>query len=97
MKKYTDQELETKLADYPAWVMDEESGKLVAGFEFDNFTQALDFLNALADVAEEMDHHPDLLLHDERFVTIFTATNSVKGITIKDFDLIDKIEEELVD
>jgi 4a-hydroxytetrahydrobiopterin dehydratase len=95
MKKYTAEELEQKLEKYDNWQYDDESAKLTTGFEFENFMQALDFANVVGEIAEDMGHHPDILIHDYKFITIFTATHDANGITDKDFDLIEAIETEL--
>lgn len=95
MQKYTDSDLETKLKQYEAWQLDAETGKLTTGFEFENFEQAVDFANVIADIAQEQGHHPDLLIHDFKFVTVFTSTHDVNGITDKDLKLMDAIEAEL--
>jgi 4a-hydroxytetrahydrobiopterin dehydratase len=95
MKKYSDTEVSQKLENYDSWILDEESGSLVAGFEFEEFTQAMEFANGIAEIAEDVGHHPDLLIHDYNKVTIFTQTHDVNGITDKDFDLIDEIETDL--
>jgi 4a-hydroxytetrahydrobiopterin dehydratase len=60
------------------WV--EKDGKLSRGFTFDNFEQAVRFINAVAKVAEEANHHPDILLHDYKKVLITLTTHSEGGV-----------------
>ncbi len=96
MAKLTNEEITEELKKYNGWALDPETGKLVAGFEFDDFEQALSFLNSVAEVATETKHHPDLLLHDYSYVTIFTFTEDEKAISHKDFELIAAIESALV-
>lgn len=93
--KLTQEQVDEKLKDFSEWKWDDSSGKLVSGFEFENFMQAVDFVNGIAEIAEDIGHHPDLLLSDYNHVTIFTSTHDAEGITEKDFELITAIEEEI--
>lgn len=95
MKKYTEAELSQKLESYDSWIYDVESGKIVAGFEFQDFEMAMAFANEVGNIAEEISHHPDILIHDYNKLTVFTSTHDVNGISDKDFELVEKIEQEL--
>lgn len=66
---------------------------LKAVFTFGSFIEAVDFVNQVADVAEQLDHHPDILIHDYKNVTI-TITSHDQGnqVTDKDWELSEKIE-----
>lgn len=71
----------------------EEGNTLKALFEFGDFLEAVDFVNQVADVAIQEEHHPDIFLHDYKNVTITTTTHDEGNtITQKDRDLADKIE-----
>jgi 4a-hydroxytetrahydrobiopterin dehydratase len=96
MAKLTNEELQQRLEKFEAWTLDEEANKLVAGFEFEDFNQAVEFANSIAELANEIGHHPDILIHDFKYVTIFTSTHDEEGITEKDFELVENIEKELV-
>ncbi len=95
MKKLSEKEIDDKLEKYEAWMYDEESKKLVAGFEFETFEEAIDFANGIADISIDASHYPDILMHDKKFVTVFINTSDIDGITNKDFELIKTIEKEL--
>ena len=59
-------------------------------FPFPDFQQALNFVNRAGAVAEEMGHHPDILLAWGRAeFTIFTHTTN--GLTKIDFMLAERI------
>ena len=63
-------------------------------YEFEDFSQALDFVNRVAIVAEKLDHHPDIYLSYGK-VKIILYTHSIKGLSEKDFNLatfVDKIK-----
>lgn len=71
----------------------EDGNKLKAIFTFGNFLEAVDFVNQVADVAMQADHHPDILLHDYKNVTITSTTHDEgETITDKDKQLAAKIE-----
>ena len=72
----------------------EDGNTLKALFEFGDFLEAVDFVNQVADVAMQLDHHPDILLHDYKNVTVTTTTHDAGNkITEKDRELAQKIEE----
>src|SRR5687768_11411686 len=53
-------------------------------FKFKNFVQAMQFVNKVAEVAEEEGHHPDILIH-YNIVKINLWTHAVNGLTENDF------------
>jgi 4a-hydroxytetrahydrobiopterin dehydratase len=63
-------------------------------FRFPDFAQALAFTNRVGAVAEEQNHHPDILLGwGNARVTIWT--HAVDGLTRSDFVLAAKIDRSL--
>ncbi len=83
------QEVKESLKRVPEW--DHEKKHIERTFEFDDFSEAIDFVNSVAEIAEEDDHHPDL---DIRFnkVRVLLSTRSEGGVTELDFDLAEKID-----
>ncbi len=57
----------------------------------DNFTTAVGVMIQIAFLAEQHNHHPDILLHDYRKVVITVRTHKVNGLTKKDFALATEI------
>jgi 4a-hydroxytetrahydrobiopterin dehydratase len=53
-------------------------------YRFDDFRQALDFTIKVGEMAEEQDHHPDILLTWGR-VTVTIWTHKIDGLTESDF------------
>lgn len=68
--------------------------KLTKSFSFDNFQDAIAFVNALAWIAHRERHHPDLSLHYNR-VVISLSTHKAGGLTLNDFICAAKIESLL--
>ena len=68
-----------------------EGDWLTRDFKFENFKQAMEFVNRVADEAETMDHHPDILVHGWNKVKLSVMTHSEGGLTEKDFKLAEQI------
>lgn len=66
--------------------------KIEKDFAFKNFKQALEFVNKVADIAEEEGHHPDIFLHNWRKVKIAFTTHAIKGLSLNDFILASKTD-----
>lgn len=83
------QDIKTSLKKIPEWEMEKKS--IERTFEFDDFNQAIDFVNAVAEIAEEEEHHPNI---DIRFnkVRLQLSTHSEGGLTDRDFELAEKID-----
>jgi 4a-hydroxytetrahydrobiopterin dehydratase len=62
-------------------------------FEFEDFAEAIAFVNRVADVAEEANHHPDILLHGWNKVRLTLSTHSEGGLTDADHALARRIDE----
>jgi 4a-hydroxytetrahydrobiopterin dehydratase len=91
LKTYPPDEIAARLAGHPAWSLGDD-GQLHATFTLKNFAQVMLFVNAIAHVAETANHHPDLLIHGWKRLSISLMTHDQGGITDLDFDLIAKID-----
>jgi len=91
MAKLTTEAVQVALKKLPGWnLKDEAIGKQ---YTWLSFPDAIKFVNQVADLAEQADHHPDILINYRR-VTLTLSTHSEGGITQKDFDLAERIEKE---
>lgn len=61
-------------------------------YKFKDFKESRAFLNRIGDLADEVNHHPDLLLKFNS-VRVELWTHDVGGLTRNDFILAAKIEE----
>jgi 4a-hydroxytetrahydrobiopterin dehydratase len=66
--------------------------KIEREFKFKNFKQALDFVNKLGAIAEEQNHHPDILVFGWNKVTITYWTHDIGGLSMNDFIMAVKTE-----
>lgn len=91
MKILSQHEVEQKLSGIPHWeVIDSEISR---NFVLTDFLAAMRFVNQIAELAEEADHHPDILIHGWNNVAVTLMTHSEGGLTEKDFDLAGKIQK----
>jgi 4a-hydroxytetrahydrobiopterin dehydratase len=82
-------ELKERLKKVPEWEL--EKKHIERTFEFDDFSDAIDFVNAVAEVAEEEEHHPDIDIRYNK-VRLVLSTHSKGGLTELDFGLAERIE-----
>ncbi len=87
--KLTPSEIQERLATLPGWeVVDDQ---LQRTFQLPSFAHAAMWIGAIGHLAEAAGHHPDLLLHGYNKVTVMLTTHSANGLTVKDFDLAEQI------
>jgi len=70
-----------------------ESEYLEKTFTFENFGEALAFVNRVGALAEQADHHPDITIHDYKQVSIKLITHDQGKVTHKDHSLAKEIDE----
>ena len=91
MSSVPEGEVQAALATLPGWSV--EDGVLVKQFALPSFLAAVDFVNALAAMAEEANHHPDLDIRYDK-VRVALVTHSAGGITGRDLDMAKRIESQ---
>ena len=81
-------QIKAALKDLPEW--DLEKNAIERTFEFDDFAGAIDFVNGVAELAEELEHHPDMDIRYSK-VRVILSTHSKGGLTEMDFELAERI------
>ncbi len=81
-----DDEIERALAERPDWRR--AGAELVLERSFEDFAAAMRYVNAVAELAEERNHHPDLEVHGWNNVRLRVSTHSQGGITAADLELV---------
>ena len=89
MKKMTDAEVATAIAELSAWRV--QNGKLHREYKFADFPHAFGFMATAAPAVEKMDHHPEWSNVYNR-VTVDLSTHDAGGTTQKDFNLAKLLE-----
>ena len=73
-----------------AW---ERDGNAIAReWRLSDFVEAIAFVNRVAELAQEADHHPDILVHGWNRVRLELSTHSAGGLTDADFALAARID-----
>lgn len=67
--------------------------KIAKTFTLESFSEAVEFVNKIAKIAEAEDHHPDLRIYSYKKVDVELTTHAVGGLSKNDFILAAKIEE----
>ena len=90
MKPLSDAEIAEHLTRIPGW---ERHGDAIRRtFSFADFKGAMAFVNRVADLAEGIDHHPDIDIRYAK-VTLTLSTHDAGGLTARDFDLAGQVQE----
>ena len=90
MKALTKTEINIKINEIDNWKIIDES--LCKEFEFVNFVKAIKFINKVAQIAENQEHHP-VLTNSYNYLKIELKTHDVNGISDKDFKLAKTIDD----
>jgi 4a-hydroxytetrahydrobiopterin dehydratase len=73
---------------------EQNSSKLVKTFHFQDFKEALKFINTVGQIAESMNHHPKIInLYNT--VSLELWTHDQNAISDLDFQLADKIDRQI--
>lgn len=72
------------------WALEEQC--IVKDYSFSNFEEAMDFVNKVGEIAERLNHHPDILISYNK-VRVSLTTYSEKGLTHKDFEAAGEIDK----
>lgn len=91
MKKFDENEVFERMKNIKNW--DYIDQKLVLETELKDFVSVVSLVNKIADEAEKMNHHPDILIHSWNSLRLTLSTHSEGGITQRDFDLAGKINK----
>ena len=93
-EKLTHAEIIQQLDVLPHWQL--ENQQLRRTYTFENFVEAVEFVNRLVEPAETAGHHPDLAISYNQ-VTVSLTTHDAGGLTQKDFDLARTISQLAVE
>ncbi|KGN39455.1 4a-hydroxytetrahydrobiopterin dehydratase [Knoellia subterranea] len=89
-RRLTDEEIERQLADLTLWTR--EGDAIVADIEAPDFPAAIRIVAEAAEVAEEMNHHPDIDIRWRRTHWLLT-THDAGGLTQLDIEQAHRITE----
>lgn len=76
----------------PQAVWRQEGESLLRDYEFEDFAEAIAFVNRVAEAAEEANHHPDILVHGWNNVRLTLTTHSAGTLTDNDRAMAERID-----
>ena len=83
--RVSDDEVSLLIKEIEGWdVIDDGVKKLKKEFSFSNYSDSVDFSNKVADMAEQEDHHPQIILEWGK-VTVIWWSHKIKGLHKNDF------------
>jgi 4a-hydroxytetrahydrobiopterin dehydratase len=87
--KLSDLEIKRALGALPGWTR--KGNALAKTYSFARFSDGIRFVDRVAELADSMDHHPDI---DVRYtnVTFSLSSHDAGGVTQRDLDLAKGIE-----
>ncbi len=74
------------------WHYDAETTEIVRTFEFDSYLEGVGFAAGAGGLAEEAFHHPSMTI-EWREVEVQLTTHDAGGVTGKDIDLAERLNE----
>ena len=83
-------EMQAHLAVLPGWTF--AGGSIVRTFRFPGYPQTIAFVNAVAEIAQREDHHPELAVHYDHCIVTW-STHSAGGVTMNDIICAAQVDE----
>ena len=83
-------EIQTRLKRL-AW--EREGDEIVREWRFEDFAEAVAFVNRVAELAEDANHHPDIFLHGWNKVKLSLTNHSAGGLTEADFAIAGRFDQ----
>jgi len=87
----TEEYIVSGLEGLPLWTRQDQC--IVREYVAPNFASVIGLVNAIAVLAEAMDHHPDILIYGWNKLRVTLSTHDRGGLTELDFRLAKKIED----
>ena len=75
--------------EIPRWSLSDYS--IEREYRFKDFRQAMNFVNNVASIANDQDHHPDIFISYNK-VRLTLSTHKIEGLSLNDFIMAAKID-----
>jgi 4a-hydroxytetrahydrobiopterin dehydratase len=90
--KYSREEAEAQLKSLSGWQLTHNGERIRKNWKVNDFLDGIAFFQAVAQLAEAENHHPDLHLEGFRNVWIELSTHDIGGLSENDFIMAAKID-----
>ena len=91
MARLSDDQVAEHMKSVPGWAF--KQNQIERAYRFSDFKGSMAFVNRVAALAEELDHHPDILILYDR-VTLSLTSHDSGGLTERDFRLAGRIDAQ---
>jgi 4a-hydroxytetrahydrobiopterin dehydratase len=92
VKPFHHDEITEMLKKIPEWEVNSTEAIIHRRFTFKNFYHTMSFVNAIAWIANQENHHPDIELGYNYCVVKYT-THAIQGLSINDFICAAKVNQ----
>ncbi len=83
-------DVDRELRSLPGWAT-RADGAIARPYRFDDYSAVINFVTKVADVAERLQHHPDMLVRYGS-VEVSFVTHDMSGVTHKDIDAAREVD-----
>lgn len=90
----SNQDIENYFTNLPGWQLSEDKKVISRKFEFKGFYKTIGFVNAVAWIANQENHHPTMEI-SYNYCLVKLTTHALKGLTPNDFICAAKINSLL--
>ncbi|MAZ40351.1 MAG: 4a-hydroxytetrahydrobiopterin dehydratase [Legionellales bacterium] len=87
---------EKMLAELNGWDLKSDNNEIIRSFHFKDFYETMAFVNAIAWMAHQENHHPDMEV-SYNHVLVRYSTHAIGGLTENDFICAAKIDQLLTE
>lgn len=94
MPPLSQEEVAKLLSDVEGWSVSDDNKRITRKFEFKNYWRTMAFVNAVAWIAHQEDHHPDLGVYYGHCVVSY-STHAIDGLSENDFICAAKVNRLL--
>ncbi len=81
------------LKELPGWELDGDGKRICREWVVKDFMAGVDFIQRVAQLAEDEGHHPDLHLTGYRHLSVELTTHAIGGLSENDFVMAAKIND----
>ncbi len=92
MEKLSQEQVEQRVEHMSEWSLSNDA--IQRNYSFDDFNDAIAFVNRIAEHAEAVQHHPDILVRYNK-VTLTLSTHDAGGVTERDFEFANVADDML--
>lgn len=85
----TEEQIKLKLSDVSSWSRVDD--RIERSFTFHDFEQCVTFFNAIAEIARELNHHPEFF-NSFKTCKVSLTTHDLGGLSDLDFTFAHKID-----